>query len=362
LLLWGFVRLDRAQDRGESTERWAALAGFGLGMLAITRSLTAVVVALPCGILLLVRALRRPRAIPQLVKAYWPFVVIAALITALQPLYLYIVTGSPTTNLYTMVWKYDRVGFGPEFGRSGHTLDDGLYTTAKDLELWTSEMFGWRYASWVPLIPGLIGGVRMAKSGGKFWPLVLIGPMILLPVAYTAYWVGARVYGPRYYYEALAGVVIVAALGLQSIVNGAIRAFLRLRGQWPISEAQIRRVAGPGLYLVLAGLLAVSALTYLPDRLAEWRGMYGITREPLRELDKVRRTDRVLLIVRGGRWIEYAPFFYLNSPWYDGPIVATHDHDLNRVERLKVIYAGREVLFYWNGEFSREPFPYDEQD
>lgn len=350
LLTWAFLR---SEDASRHQRVWAALAGMALGMLTLTRSLTALSVGLPFILALMVHTLRRPG---KTLQAYWPMALVAVLVAAWQPLYLYLVTGSPTTNLYTMVWAYDRVGFGPGFGLGeGHTLRQALITARQDLVLWSSELFGWRYASWVPLIPGLIAGWRASPPGKKYRVLLLVGPFVSLVVLHLAYWIGAKVYGPRYYYEGHAGLSVLAALGLievAKLVAGGVR---KIRKQTESPSRQTRIT-----FSLLVALITLNALTYLPARLNDWRGLYDITREPLDKLAELQETERVLVIVRGGHWIEYAEFFAFNSPWYDDPVVAAHDIDQDYTSRLIAHFSDREVWFYKDGEFSRQPFPYDD--
>ncbi len=359
LLLWAWLRIETAREAGHSGRGWAALAGVAVGMLVLTRPLTALAVCLPFAIVLMIRVVRQPKAIPALLASYWPLVLTALPIAALQPVYLYIVTGSPTTNLYTMVWPYDRVGFGSEFGRHGHTLRQGLITAGRDLLLWTSELFGWRYTSWIPLVPGLIFALKIVPARLKHWPLLLGGPFVALVIVHLAYWVGAEVYGPRYYYEGHAGLAILAALGLQAMAE-----LIAKRGRWS-SEAI---VGGEGFrsvwpaYVLLGTLITLNATTYLPNRLAYWHGLYGIQRAPLEQLEALRHSDRVLVMVRGRRWIEYAEFFALNSPWLDSPIVAAHDVHPSITEHVLSLYTDREVWYYAYSVFTPRPFPYEEPE
>jgi len=357
LLMWVWLRIDAAREVGHTGRGWAALGGLAVGMLILTRPLTALAVCLPFAAVFLGHAIRRPKAIPSLLGSYWPLVLVALLVAALQPAYLYVATGSPTTNLYTMVWPYDRLGFGPEFGRHGHTLRQGLITAGRDLRLWASELFGWKDASWVPLILGLIFAFKALRPERRSWPFLLAGPFVALVVVHVAYWVGAQVYGPRYYYEGHAGLAILAALGLRGSVALVIgrgkwdtKALLgqgRLRSAWPV-------------YPLLAALLAVNVLLYLPGRLAYWHGLYGIQRTPLEQLETLRRSDRVLVMVRGRRWIEYAEFFALNSPWLDGPVVAAHDLRPDLTAYVLSLYPDREVWYYAYGAFTPRPLPYEE--
>jgi 4-amino-4-deoxy-L-arabinose transferase-like glycosyltransferase len=177
--------------------RWGILAGFALGMLMINRPLSAIAVALPFvlwSVIRLAQALISDR--PRFVRLLMPLVTLSmvALFIALAiPVYNYLATGDPTTNLYTLVWAYDRVGFGPGYGRSeaGHSLERGIAFARYDLSLLAADLFGWQAGtfttrlqqqlvdiprnsadgywallglSWLPLLPGLVIGFRQRWS------------------------------------------------------------------------------------------------------------------------------------------------------------------------------------------------------
>src|SRR5690606_40227922 len=133
------------------------------------------------------------------------------------------------------------------------------------------------------------------------------------------YWVGAQLYGPRYYYQAHAGLAVLAALGLREGVQFVVG-----------SEPENPDDDTPWLTLaLLAALLALTLGWYLPQRLSDWRDVYGITPEPIEALREAAGNDDVLVIVHGSRWIEYAPFFAQNTPWLDGPVVDRKSTRLN---------------------------------
>src|SRR5690606_20911106 len=82
-----------------------------------------------------------------------PLVVIAVLTLTLStiiPLFNAAATDDPTANLYTLVWEYDRVGFGGCCGRSsqnpgdGHNILKGVRHTRFDLSLMAADLFGWQ--------------------------------------------------------------------------------------------------------------------------------------------------------------------------------------------------------------------------
>jgi hypothetical protein len=369
LLALSFLRADIAREDGRSARGWAAAGGLSIGMLALTRSLTAVGVVLPYLVVLLVRLIRRPRSLGDLFREYWPMPAVAALLVALQPISLYILTGNPLTNLYLMIWKYDTVGFGPQFGRGGHTVAEGLRTAGLGVKLFASDLFGWDKWSWAPLVLGLIFGLTEVKMARKFWPVLLLAPTVLLIIVHIAYWVGAEIYGPRYYYEGHPGVTILAALGIRNTARWLAERVGRAL-HW-LRETPDRLGASGGLtyrygipaYAALAVLIALTVALYLPKRLADWHDVYGINRTAIERLDKLRQTDHVLVLVRGGHWQDYAAFFFYDSPWLDGPIIAAHDNSTTHQRDAMTLFPGREVWFYNSitGVFSKVATPYKAQ-
>jgi len=371
LLAWAFLRADNARADGRNPRWWTAVCGLSIGMLAITRSLTAVAIVLPFAVILLVRLVRQPRQIGALVKAYWPLAALALALVALQPLCTAILTGDPTTNLYLKVWSYDQIGFGPGRGRGvdGHTLAKALRTAQTGVKLLSSDLFGWQYLSWVPLIPGVVFGATRARPPQRYWPALLLLPAGLLIVVHMAYWVGAEVYGPRYYYEGHAGMSILAAVGLCGTIRLLMVGLQKLANRAGNAGATVFTFERWGgllrwdnwlVYPALAALLAVNLLGYLPARLTAWHGLYGIVRAPLDKFEELRHSENVLILVRGGHWQDYAAFFSLNNPWYDGPVVAVHDNAEGRSGDLIRLFPHREIWFYNanTGQFSKRPSPY----
>jgi len=89
------------------------IAGLSLGLLVITRPLTALGVSLPFflhGMVLLWRGNGRVRRHVLAVGA------IALLVGSLFLAWQFAVTGNAFTNPYTLWWSFDRIGFGPGIG------------------------------------------------------------------------------------------------------------------------------------------------------------------------------------------------------------------------------------------------------
>jgi 4-amino-4-deoxy-L-arabinose transferase-like glycosyltransferase len=349
LLMWSIFRIDQARQVGRFPFRWAILAGSALGLLMLTRPFSGVAVALPFAVVALWQIARAGSDRWELFRVYLVLAGLASLIALLQPLYLYLVTGDPLINLYTLVWKYDQVGFGPDFGRHGHTLQKGLNITRTGLTLWISDSFGWPYAGWLPLLPGLALGGKQIKPGLRLWSVLLCLPFVMLVIFYIAYWVGEIVYGPRYFYEGLPGLAIVAAAGLNAMASSMASSIARLR--------QHSYGVPLALSIIMLVLLGINGAVYLPYRIPQWYQLYGIKRQPLDELEGLRQTDRVLVLVRSGHWHDYGEFIYLNSPWYDTPIIVAHDYNPQMAAKVIALYPDREV-WYYNGSFSSTPSPY----
>jgi 4-amino-4-deoxy-L-arabinose transferase-like glycosyltransferase len=354
VLLWSWLRIDSAAAAGKPGRPWAILGGAALGLALLARPLTALGAAIPFGMALAVQFIRQRGSRLVLLRAYAPLAITAGLIGLLQLVYLTLVTGSPLTNLYTLIWPYDRLGFGPGIGPyGGHTLRQAVITTHQEIELWASDLFGWPYASWLPLIPGIITSLRGIRAEHRTRVILLAGPFVSLVVVHMAYWVGARVYGPRYFYEAHAGLSILAAVGLHRTIRWIVRpGFLRAR------PADSVRAANRAAYAVLAALILINGVFYLPKRLADWHGLYGITREPVEAVEAARQGRQALIFVHGVRWVDYAALMALNSPWLDGPVVVAHDLNPELTASLTALYPDREVWFYHGGSLSQAPLPY----
>lgn len=191
LFMWAYFRMS--QQRGGAALRWSALAGAALGLLVATRPLSAAAVALPfivwSGIATL-KAVRRPSA-ATLRATLTPLLMLslfALLFAALVPLYNGVTTGDARANLYTLVpgWEYDKVGFGPDVGRNGHTLTKGVQFARYDLSLAAADLFGWQLGGWTDMLTAWVNGV--APPGmveGAYWPVLGLS-WLLLPFGLMA--------------------------------------------------------------------------------------------------------------------------------------------------------------------------------
>ena len=78
------------------------------------------------------------------------------------PVFNYLATRDISKNLYTLVWSYDRVGFGEGYGQHVHTLEKGVRQMRFDLSMMAADLFGWQLEGRV--VPNLTGGSRWEAS------------------------------------------------------------------------------------------------------------------------------------------------------------------------------------------------------
>lgn len=183
---------------------WALAAGALLGVLLLTRPAPAVAVALPVMVWLGGRmvweVLRGERhTLKQTWKQlaprrYLPYVGLALVALGLQAVnmaYNAAAVGDPRANLYTLVWSYDRIGFGECCGRTGHTLEKAIRHVRFDMSLAAADLFGWQWGGWAlgDDLPPDLREHLLTKA--TYWPPLGLS-FVLLPFGVVMGAVGSR--------------------------------------------------------------------------------------------------------------------------------------------------------------------------
>lgn len=306
-----------------------AVAGLSLGLLALTRPLTAVAVGLPFGVhgaWLLLRGSQRSR------RAVLGIGLLAAATGCLVFVWQWALTGDPLRNLYTLWWPYDRIGFGPGHGvtEAGHTLNLARTNTRFSLRVGQHDLFGWPYLSWVFAPLGLIALRRRREA----WLLAALLPVLV--VLYAAYWVGAWLYGPRYYIEALGAMAVLSAGGIVALAGG-------------LGTTRPRRWRLIGVSACVVTLFCLNLGFYLPARLRQMTGLYGITRAAGQPLEALA-LERALLIVHPPfSWTEYGALLRLTPPFAEGDLLLAYTRGRETDGLLSKVYADRPVYHYYPG-------------
>jgi len=355
--LGALLAAERAWRTGSN--RAGTMVGVCLAALALTRPLTALAVAAPlaCAAAVHVRPHRRQVTLAALGA---PLMAVGLLM-----LYNLHTTGSATRFGYEVYWPFDRVGFGPGFGPGdlGHTLASGWLNTKVNLRQLRTWLFGW--PGGLDLLPVIVAAVvaagllavrarhRMvatadvvaadvvaADDGAALvdvavaadddvdlpansaapddgsvvrldpvgFDLLLLGVAVAPIVAHVAYWTSGSVHGPRYYFEGLAAMALLAARAAHHVATGLSRLGLRVRvAQWGMAGAFI-------------GLSAVGLFTTTADRFDDARGFYGVSTDGLRALEAMHLHD-ALVFVPIEHWTDFEPYSAANSPFLDTDVV-----------------------------------------
>jgi 4-amino-4-deoxy-L-arabinose transferase-like glycosyltransferase len=311
-------------------------AGGALGALVLTRPFTALGVAVPFfiqGIIILFRSKVETK------KRVISIGILTLLVSGLHLLWQYAVTGDPTLNPYTLWWEYDKIGFGPGVGvtESGHSLKYAYENLKFSLNAGYSDLFGWFRLSWLFLPFGLWS----LRRRGKTWPVVAVAPVLI--VIYMAYWVGAWVLGPRYYFEGLFSLTITTAAGI------AMLAGLPLKVGRPILKMK-----GKNCYRLLAVISVVAFLAfgnlffYLPLRIGGMRHLFGVSRQQLVPFEQpdVEAFAPALIIVKTENWRDYAVLLERSSPTLDSPFIFAWDRGPGPNQRVMDSFPDRTAYFY----------------
>ena len=319
-----------------SPPKWLTIlvAGFSLGVLALTRPLTAMGVGFPFaihGIILLVRRDHTARRHVILIG------VISISIGALVLAWQYAVTGNPIQNPYALWWTYDKVGFGPGVGRmtGGHSLYWAWFDMKRSLNVAWSDLFGWGKFSWIFLPFGLWAGRR----NGHAW---LIGSVFVsLVMVYMTYWIGSSLFGPRYYYEGLSSLAVISASGVFWLADGIVR-----QKNW----RKIYRIA---TFLLVCFLVGYNLIVYLPGRLLGMVGLYGIRRaqmEPFLTWEAQALAPAVVVVHISDTWTEYGGLLELEDPWLTTPFIFALNQGEYTNTALQNDYPDRRLIHYYPDE------------
>lgn len=203
IFIYACWRMERARVRWP----WGLLGGLALGMMLVTRPAPTVAIALPFVAWVLVRILQTlsfRQAIGQRVAAVTrfaaPYVLLAVVTLSFQTItsaYNAAATGSAGTNLYTLVWSYDRIGFGTCCGRSGHNLEKAFRHARFDMSLAAADLFGWQINGWSgQALPDELRTFLLTDA--SYWQPIGLS-FLLLPfgIVIGLLWLGTRQTWPR---------------------------------------------------------------------------------------------------------------------------------------------------------------------
>ena len=333
------------------TQGWfAVLSALALGALILTRPMTALAVALPFalhGLYLLLRSDKTTR-LRLLI-----FCLVVIVFAGIFFLWQYSLTGDALFNPYTLWWPYDKVGFGPGHGRgpNGHTLNMAWINLRHSLDAVSSDLFGWGLYSWV-LLPFGLWATRRNTRG------LLLGSIVVsMMLVYTTYWIGATLFGPRYYYEGLFSLTLISAAGIAWLAGWPVNPY-----QPYIRNTSWRKLRPLLVLLILGFLVGINLTQYTPIRLGGLMGLYNIERSdqlPFQTPD-TQALAPALVIVHTERWMEYGALLDLEDPEFTTPFIFAWSINPSTDASLANDFPDRTVYHYYPGrpfQLYKEPLP-----
>jgi hypothetical protein len=203
-LLAGALAAFVAAERGRSAH-WYAVSGALLGAAFLTREAASVLFALPLAVRLVTT--RRWQALGRIVVFGLPFILAYLLYNVRE-------TGSAFLLPRTIFDPADHFGFGDGIGfHTRHTLAAGLANTDELLTELQFEAFGWP-----PLFTFGLIGVRFLFGRARGWDFLAAAGWLAFVVAYAAYFYHGIALGPRYYFEAMPWLLLMAGRGIQLLI------------------------------------------------------------------------------------------------------------------------------------------------
>lgn len=334
------------EPRSQRPLLFAVLAGLALLALVQTRPLTAVAVALPFGL----------HGLYLLARGSWETrrrVILVGLLALLGGELLLAwqraMTGDPLLNPYTLWWPYDKIGFGPGVGfdPAGHTLQQAWINAGDSMESGYRDLLGWGPYSWIFLPAGLLAVLRAPKiRRGQAW--LVSSVFVSLILVYMTYWIGSWLFGPRYYYEGTYSWILLSAVGILYLAGRLDHQFTpgifttrpRLPLQWPV-------------FIMVAILLAYNIFLYLPGRLSEMTGLYGISRAPLAPFlqpEAQAFTPALIFVDPAESWTEYGALLELQDAFLTTPFVFAYMRQPSANQNAIDALPGRAVFYYYTDE------------
>jgi hypothetical protein len=345
LFLYALVGLRlsfRADGEGGlfgKASRWGLLAGFAIGMAFITREWTAVGIGVGAAVWavgdILLSRVKLRKVVP------YSFV----LVGFLPPLFLLLyenhaLTGNWFRLAQDLVGSYDTPGFGPGHGSpQGHTPAMGLYNGLVYLRTLATVFDGWPAPfALAPIVLGLFawawnGARRLLAWDSLSW-LSLAG----LLGAYFLWWSSTTIYGPRYWYEGMPFMLLMAGRGMDLLGRVASHT---LEGVW---AARVRWLVPGGLF----ALFSVYTLTQtLPAQARSYVDYNDISGDAVREVEGAHLTNAIVFVAlepsRPNR--DYGKVFFANDPLLQGNIVYARDRGAAANRHLASLFPGRAA--YW---------------
>jgi hypothetical protein len=339
-------------DAEATIPKWLTIltAGLSLGLLALTRQLTAVAILIPFaihGLYLLFKGTPSQR------KALIIIAGITAFAASLHFLWQYAVTGDPLQSPYTLWWPYDKIGFGPDIGinKYGHNILYAWYNTKFSLKVGSTDLFGWPRLSWIFLPSGLWAVIKSKNIRAG----MIASTVLTLISAYLLYWIGSWLFGPRYYFECIFALSLLSAAGIRFAAGTLfIEKSAIDRSRWDKTRFVF--------VMTLLGILTAGNLVfYTPQRIGNMKGLYHAEakyQQPFLTKEAQALAPALIIVHPHEDWMNYGTLLDLSSPYHDTPFVFIYDRGEEMNQPVLDYFPERSVFHYYTslpGKFYTAP-------
>jgi len=100
----------------------------------------------------------------------------------------------------------------------------------------------------------------------------------------------------------------------------------------------------------LAVLVTANLVFYLPGRLQDMRGLYGVSRSheaPFQTANAKDLTPALVIVHTSGSWIDYGTLIDLETPFLDSPFIFVISRGLDVDEAVASYFPNRKVYHYY---------------
>jgi hypothetical protein len=336
---------------------YGLLAGIAFGLLFNTRPLTALALMPAFGALLLTGLLRREHRRTGAIEIA-AFALGGLLMFGAYLLYNYGTTGDAFNSGYQASGDpTQQIGFG-----GAHSVAAGMQNEQLQMGFLLLVLNGWpAYVGLgFVLLPFLLG-----TRNGRDWFLLACAVSVM--AAWMLFEGAGVMYGPRYWYEAVPFLMLLAARGADRAADllGSAAAYLRTRSL--DGDDAARRAGRAVVFALVAALIGSSVWGWLLGQHTTWkanfvpedaqalRGFLGVD-DRIERLVEQQHLHNALVLVENCREFQcYGSVFARNSPKLDGDIVYAKDIAAQR-EAIVAAFPGREVYVAKYSRPSLQPY------
>jgi len=332
------------------------LAGLFFGLFLNTRPLTAAALVPPFGLLFLSDFFVSRGERMAIIRRSIAFAAAVLVMVGAYYLYSLATTGSLDTGYAANMNLESMVGFGAK-----NSVARGMLNEQAQLSSLLIVLNGW------PLFIGLGLVLLPFMLGSRSrWDFFLLLAAVFAMGVWTAFEASGLMYGPRYWYEAVPFLMLLAARGLTLLQDRVAYWAHLIGGRAGLAGPPVATsgVLTYGLLLVLLGISVhgwmlgkhfdTPQTDYAPRTISELKGFNGANDRLLRQLADMDLHNALILVKSCPNWQCYGMVFWKNDTDFNGDIV--YARDIPQMQKALTPYLGRKMYRADYGQGTIEPF------